>query len=401
MSRTDWIGLRVARWRDTAGMTQQELADRVGVSKSYISMIENGDRAVTKRSLIIALATSLGVQVEDLTAQPQRPKDRAELAVYSAAPGIRRALDDDADGPLPDVDDVRRRVETVAYARMACDYQTLARLLPALVADTRTLANNATTERDGLALFVRTAYHAASGMKSMGHVDLSMRLMERAQCAAQLLDEPDEQAATSFMLAQVVLTGGSQRRSWLEASRAAERVGDTTDGGMAAWYGMLHLHAALTAASLGRGDDSRTHFGEAQAALSRADAHADPWLLEFSPANVGVWQVAIALENGEPEAAPSYARRVDRTQLRTVQRRARLHIDAGRGLFLAGESDRAVRQFLAADDVSAQELRSRPMVQEIVAQMVRDARRAGGNDELRELAVRVGVDPLDPDADHA
>ncbi|WP_133305761.1 helix-turn-helix transcriptional regulator, partial [Micromonospora sp. MW-13] len=35
----DYIGLRVASWRDTAGMTQQQLADRVGVTASYISMI--------------------------------------------------------------------------------------------------------------------------------------------------------------------------------------------------------------------------------------------------------------------------------------------------------------------------------------------------------------------------
>lgn len=64
----DWIGLRVARWRDVAGMTQQELADRVGVSAAYISMIEHGRRAVTKRSLLISLATALGVRVEDLIA---------------------------------------------------------------------------------------------------------------------------------------------------------------------------------------------------------------------------------------------------------------------------------------------------------------------------------------------
>ena len=43
--RDDWIGLRVARWRDIAGMTQQGLADRVGVSREYVSMIENGKRS--------------------------------------------------------------------------------------------------------------------------------------------------------------------------------------------------------------------------------------------------------------------------------------------------------------------------------------------------------------------
>ncbi|MFY1672553.1 helix-turn-helix domain-containing protein [Plantactinospora sp. WMMB334] len=391
----DWIGLRVASWRDTAGMTQQELADRIGVSHAYISMIENGRRAVTKRALIIALASALGVRVEDLTAQPRRPRDRAELAAYSAAPAIRRALDDHPEGPMPDPADVARRVDAASRARMACDYTTMARLLPVLVEQTRLLASAPATEQAGLAMFVRVAFFAATGLKSMGHIDLSMRLAERAQLAASQLGEPDEMAAAAFALAQVALTGGSQRRSLSTATAAAQAVGDLQTGDLATWYGMLHLHASISAATLGRNDDAATHYAEAQATLPRADG-PDRWRMELTAANVATWRVAIALENGEPERAPEYARRVDRSALRNIQRRTRLHIDAGRGLFLAGEPDRAVRQFLAADDISSQELRSRPAVQEIVGQMIRDARRRGSA-ELRELAVRMNIDPLDPD----
>lgn len=399
MGRQDWIGLRVARWRDIAGMTQQELADRLRVTGAYISMIENGRRAVTKRSMIIALASALGVRVEDLTAEPQQPRDQAELAAYSAAPRIRQALDEPADEPLPDVADVSQRVHAASRARMACEYVTSADLLPALIVQTRQLASVAATERDGLALFVRSAFTAATSLKSMGHVDLSMRLAERAQAAAERLGEPVEQAAAAFAVAQVALTGGTPGHSLAVAATAADQLGDTGTGEQASWYGMLRLHAAISAAALGRTDDAEAHFAEAHAALPRADG-PDPWFMEFTPANVQVWRVAIALENGEPERAPEYARRVDRTRLRTVQRRARLHIDAGRGLFLAGQPDRAVRQFLEADQISAQELRSRPTVREVVGQMVRDARRRG-SDELRDLASRVGIDPLDPDADQA
>lgn len=395
MPRADYIGLRVARWRDIAGMTQQQLADTIGVSAAYISMIEGGQRAVTKRSRVISLAAALGVRVEDLTAQPHQPRDRSELAAYSAVPGIRRALDDEPDGPLPDIAEVTRRADTVLHARMACDYTTFGALLPGLVADTRILANTPATERAGFGLFIQVAVAGALGLKSMGHVDLSMRLAERAERAAVLLGGPDETAAAAFAVAQVALSGGSQRRSLTLATTAAEKLGDTATGDLASWYGLLHLHAALSAASLGRADDATAHYAEARSTLPRADG-GDRWRMEFTPANVATWRVSIALENGEPERAPEYARRVDRTALRNPQRRARLHIDAGRGLYLAGQADQAVRQFLAADAVSAQELRSRSTVREITGQMVRDARRRGSN-ELRDLAVKLGIDPLDPE----
>lgn len=45
--RSEWIGFRVACWRDVAGMTQQELADRVQISREHLSRIENGHKAVT------------------------------------------------------------------------------------------------------------------------------------------------------------------------------------------------------------------------------------------------------------------------------------------------------------------------------------------------------------------
>lgn len=399
MARTDWIGLRVARWRDIAGLTQTELATRVGHRREYISMIENGSRLVTKRSLLIALATALGVSVNDLTGQPDRPRTRDELAVYSAVPSLRGALDDEPETRTTiNIEHLAASVDQAMRARMACDYPTLARLLPALIADTRQLANNG-DERTGLALFVRAAVCASLAIKPFGYVDLSARLAERAQLAARTLDQPVELAAARFAGAQTALasgTAGGQRRSLTSASDAAAALGDSGDDNALSWYGMLHLHAALSAASLGRAGDVATHLTEAATAAGRVSS--DPWRMEFTTANVGVWRVGVAVENGEPERAPEYARRVPRHEVRTANRLARLHIDAGRGHYAANQPDLAVRQFLAADEVSAAELRARPTVREIVAQLVRDARRSG-SDELRELAVRVGVDPLDPDHD--
>jgi hypothetical protein len=154
---------------------------------------------------------------------------------------------------------------------------------------------------------------------------------------------------------------------------------------------MLHLHAALSAAALGRADEAGPHLAEAEATAVRVTS--DPWLQELTTTNVGIWRVAIALENGEPDRAPQYARRVDTSQIRGVDRRAHLYIDTGRGWYAAGDTDKAVREFLRADDLAPQKVRTRPWVLELVGQMVRDAR-GRGSDELRELAARCHIDPL-------
>lgn len=395
----DYIGLRIARWRDIARMTQQELADAVEISREYLSRIENGHKPVTDRRLLYAFATALGVSVTDLTGQPTPPRTRDDLAIYSAVPALRGALDDDPEYTSPITPTVlAAEVDRAMVARMACDYQTLAALLPALVMGTRRLAGEGgDTGRIGLGLFVRAAVTSALTIKPFGHIDLSTRLAERAQQAASQLGDPASLAAADYALAQTALASGTlggRRRSFALAAAAADRIGDTGGDEALSWYGMLHLQAALSAATLGRSDDAVAHHTEAAQVAARVGA--DPWRMEVTPANAGVWRVAIALENGEPDRAPEYARRVDRAALRTRQRLSHLHIACGRGWYQAGRPDKAIRHFLQADEVASSELRSRPAVREIVGQMVRDARRRGGP-ELRELAVRVGVDPLDPD----
>ena len=399
-TREDWIGRRVARWRDVAGMTQQQLADAVQVSREHLSRIENGHRSVTDRRLLYALATALGVNVGDLTGQPEPPRNRHDLAVYSAVPAMRGALDDDPpdDGPL-DPSQMGRRVDAAMRLRMACDYANLANLLPSLIASTRRLANSGGDGAElGLGLFVRTAVCAALAVKPFGYLDLAARFAERATAAADLLDQPVERAAAGFATAQCALasgTTGGQRRSLAVSRTHADLLGGTGDDAALTWWVMLHLHAGLSAATLGDGDTAVAHHREAATTAERIST--DPWRMEPAPANVGVWRVSIALED-DPVRVPHYTRRVDRTALRSRQRTAHLHIQAGRGCCAADDPAAAVRHFLAADEVAPSELRSRPSVRELVGQMVRDAR-GRGSTELRDLATRVGIDPLQPDAD--
>jgi len=53
-------------WREHRGLTQQELATRVGISKPYLSQIETGKRQGTVETLS-AIARSLDVPLDVLT----------------------------------------------------------------------------------------------------------------------------------------------------------------------------------------------------------------------------------------------------------------------------------------------------------------------------------------------
>jgi XRE family transcriptional regulator, fatty acid utilization regulator len=60
------MDLRIAR--KIAGLTQQELAERAGVTDSFISLIEHGKRDIRTAGYetVVRLARALGVEPEEL-----------------------------------------------------------------------------------------------------------------------------------------------------------------------------------------------------------------------------------------------------------------------------------------------------------------------------------------------
>ena len=59
------LGSRLSELRTAAGLTQAELADKVGVSRKTVNTVENGV-FVPSTTLALSLARALGVTVEDL-----------------------------------------------------------------------------------------------------------------------------------------------------------------------------------------------------------------------------------------------------------------------------------------------------------------------------------------------
>ena len=61
------MGKRVRKQRQLIGRTQQELAERIGVSTSFVGHVERGTRKASLETLV-ALSNALGVGVDYLLA---------------------------------------------------------------------------------------------------------------------------------------------------------------------------------------------------------------------------------------------------------------------------------------------------------------------------------------------
>jgi predicted transcriptional regulator/DNA-binding XRE family transcriptional regulator len=103
------IGRTVRRLRQEANLTQAALAQRLGISASYLNLIEHDQRAITA-SLLLKLAAALSVELTVLSGQAERQAEaqlrealadphlgvekvpEAEIAAIAAAPGATAAV---------------------------------------------------------------------------------------------------------------------------------------------------------------------------------------------------------------------------------------------------------------------------------------------------------------------
>lgn len=70
-----WVGARVAEQRRALKLTQEELAERLGVSTKYLQRVEAGVENLTIRSLV-PLANGLGISMLTLLDKPRNTSTR-------------------------------------------------------------------------------------------------------------------------------------------------------------------------------------------------------------------------------------------------------------------------------------------------------------------------------------
>ena len=397
------IGDRTRRIRRRRGLSLQAAADLAGISKPYLSMLENGRRGFERRGLIEDLANALGCAVTDLTDEQRLVQDPRASAASAAIPALNRAF---YDADLDDVPDIPCRplvtlTTAVTRANTHADHgeYDLAGNLGALIIELQVAAatGNTDEQRVALASLVEACIVAGRLARITGHAALSVTAAQRGHAAAQRLERPDLIGLAKMSEAGGLMRLGARRRAISVTRGMLERLaqqpgptpGDTT---VAEARGMLHLHGAMLAARNHDRSALETHLEEARS-LARAVGEGNHLQYHFGVSNVAVWELGIGVENEDgPAAAERFTHSaIDVSVLGSKGRASAVQFDLARAWAQAGgtHDPRVYRALDAADRLAPVKVRTDPIAKDLVLELRRRARRRAW--ELDSLARRLGV----------
>jgi transcriptional regulator with XRE-family HTH domain len=398
------IGARLRTLRRWRGKSQVQLAQLAGLSPSFLSMVENGQRPLDRRSHIAALASALKVSETDLIGSPHLTPDPVQADPHMSIPALRVALQTntlttpatDHARPLPEV--VHDVTDGIEPLRRACDYVAIGRILPGALDDLHyhvVAPADEAGRRRALQALVEVCVCATFTAKNLNYSDLAHLAAVRASEAAALLDEPLYTGKADYVWLHTLPRAGSWDRNLTAAERAVNAMEPHARDPLGLQVlGMMTLTAALAAASIQRSDSASHWLNEARNIAAQVpDEPMRNWQ-SFSATNVNIWCVTIGVERGETggtmlELADQVT--LDRLAPRS-SRRASLFADVGRGLARDPKTvAEAVRWLRRAEEAAPQRIRNSPPVREAVAYLLNRARAAAGGRELRGMAARMGV----------
>jgi transcriptional regulator with XRE-family HTH domain len=378
-------------------LTQQELADLAGWSKSAVSMLETGARGLDSRVRLRQLAEALRVSPADLTGEPY-PLDmpglaRAQVDVPALGSALMERRIGDGDGveprPLEELGGVV--AGPLNAARIRADDAGKLALLPDLIVQLQAYGR----DEGALRLLWVVCAEATYALRNVGQVALAWIAAERCAQAAALVGDPVLVAAAEFTRAHA---WPSSRPGMARAERAAEAMPEdlvAADARAQEVYGMLRLTAALAAQVRGDAAESAAQAAEAARVAQVHGERPDAWAAweYFGPANVRVWRTTLAVEAGEPARALEFAAAADMRAL-PPGRQAALLLDSARAHHQLGRAHhrQAVAALRQAEQLAPVRMRASPWARELVEVMLGRSRREAGGRELRALAYRMGLE---------
>ncbi|MET9529617.1 helix-turn-helix transcriptional regulator [Streptomyces sp. NPDC006649] len=395
------IGDRIRGLREFRDVTQEELAQRAGVSVDTIRKLEQNRRQSARINTLRSLARALDVQLERLVGQPTVTENltddgglialRDAIQDVGALPGVP-VEDDLEDPPTPDVWTDTVKAATSMYWKG--DYSRLSGILPMLLREGRAVARTADTERVWQQLGL--AYQLAASLATQaGHSDWAFQAVEKQLAAAQRASDPLMEGMGVSTLSWVLLRQGR----WDEAQRVAEKKADVLEPSyrratvsQLAVYGNLLIAAATPAARRGQRDEATALLRTAESAATQSGP-VRVYGSAFSVVDVRTQCVNVALAGDEPEPAEalSLADRVDLDDISRPVHSAAYRVDVSQARYQTGDCEGALDMLLEVEADQPEWIKFQALAAVTVREMLEAERRR--NTPLRGLASRLGVDP--------
>ncbi|MFI8364587.1 helix-turn-helix domain-containing protein [Streptomyces sp. NPDC085612] len=318
---TQDLGQSLRRLRRLASLTQEELAERSGVSVDVIRQLEQRRKHSARLPTLHALANGLGVELTTLLGDPPAvTADESDgprfVAVRRAVMPVLGAPDPEPPGPGFSPERLRERIADGWTRYHAAEFDTVMTALPDLVSDARTAAAAPDDGRAaGYAALAKALQLAGHVAVRMGKTDLALTALERATEAAGQSTDPLLPAMIVNSVAWTYQRQGRLQDALHVALHAAATVEDGghtgTADGLKVWGG-LTMSAATSAARSGDYDRAARLMegAEAEAArVAKLPAGSDSRMVSvFSPSSVRIERVRLAVQYGRPEEALNLAK---------------------------------------------------------------------------------------------
>jgi len=390
------LGQKIAAERHRRGLSQPELARMVGRSVAWVSQVERGVRKVDRMSVLEALAAALDVPLAELAAEApvvaavtEEPPGAGGLRlVLSGAYALRAMLDGRR---APAISTLRTKARKAWELTHAGRYVELTDLLRSLVPDLETAARSLPEkQRAEVSELLATTYQACSAaLAKLGEPEAAWIAADRAMAAAERAGNPMLVAAGAFRLVFVFINARHYDQAEETARTAAEALWPMADQGdpraISLWGG-LTLQRAVIAAHVNDPDTAYGQLDRASQIAARLGEARGEYNTEFGPANVRLYEIAVAVELGDAGRALRAAANVDTTGL-SPERQARMLIDVARAHAQRRQVSEAVAALLQAEAITPEQIRSHALVRRLVSDLL--TMQDPPASELRDLAKRL------------
>jgi transcriptional regulator with XRE-family HTH domain len=392
------LGRKIAAERRRRGLSQPELARMIGRSVAWVSQVERGVRKVDRMSVLETVAAALDVPLAELAAEApvvaavteEPPDARGLRLVLSGAHGLRAMLDGRRPLTLSALRSKSRQAWELTHAGR---YTDLTELLRGLVPDLETAARTLPESRraEVFELMAATYQACSAALAKLGEPEAAWIAADRAMAAAERAGNPMLVAAGAFRLVFVFLTARHYEQAEETACTAADALQPMADQGdpqaMSLW-GALTLQRAVTASRANEPDAAYRYLEQAKQIADQLGEGRNDYNTEFGPANVSLYEIAVAVELGDAGRAVRTAATVDNAGL-SAERRARMLIDVARAHAQRRQVGEAVAALLQAEDLTPEQVRTHDLVRQLVSDLL--TMQDPPSRELHDLAGRLST----------